>query len=256
VPQHIRSAGNGPIATKYDRVTFDLSHVQPDDRARADLLAPGHPLHDAVMNETIRNFGSALNRGTVLVSATLQEPHLLVGVVEEVADATGVSVARRFAYAYVDCRGTVRPAGPAPYLDCAEVPNRAAVDIVRGLPWLADAEAKATSWIIANRLPAYLAEIQPRRLAELVKTRVLVTERLTAEIERLLLDASAASEKERRGEKPKESSASLHRKAAELDVRLRKRLALLDQQQLMSTKPPQILTAALVLSVSDLPSCA
>ncbi|MFE7835426.1 hypothetical protein ACFU53_04915 [Streptomyces sp. NPDC057474] len=44
---------------------------------------------------------------------------------------------------------------------------------------------------------------------------------------------------------PKESSASLHRKAAELDVRLRKRLALLDQQQLMSTKPPQILTAAL-----------
>ncbi|WP_392755322.1 helicase-related protein [Streptomyces sp. LN590] len=76
VPQHIRSAGNGPIATKYDHVTFDLSYVQPDDRARADLLAPGHPLHDAVMDETIRNFGGALNQGTVLVSATLEEPHL------------------------------------------------------------------------------------------------------------------------------------------------------------------------------------
>ncbi|GGP87391.1 hypothetical protein [Streptomyces sindenensis] len=47
---------------------------------------------------------------------------------------------------------------------------------------------------------------------------------------------------------------SLHRKAVELDVRLRKRLALPGQQQLMSTKPPQILTAELVLSVSDLPS--
>lgn len=254
VPQHIRSAGNGPIATKYDRVTFDLSHVQPDDRARVDLLAPGHPLHDAVVNETIRNFGGALNRGTVLVSATLEEPHLLVGVVEEVADAAGASVARRFAYAYVDSRGTVRPAGPAPYLDCAEAPNRVAGDIACGLPWLADAEAKATSWIIANQLPAYLAEVQPRRLAELTKTRELVTKRLTSESQRLLLDAAVASEKERRGEKPKESSASLHRKVAELDVRLRKRLALLDQQQLMSTKPPQILTAALVLSVSDLPS--
>ncbi|MEU9275435.1 helicase-related protein [Streptomyces sp. NPDC048342] len=253
VPQHVRAAGNGPIATRYDHITFDLGRVQPDDRAHVDLLAPGHPLHDAVMTETIRNFGSALNRGTVLVSATLDAPHLLVGVVEEVVDGTGESVARRFSYAYVDSRGTVRPAGPAPYLDCAEAPDGTATDIGYGLPWLADAESKATSWIIANQLPAYLAEVQPRRLAELIKTRALVTKRLTAERERLLLDAAAASEKERRGEKPKESSESLHRKAAELDVRLLKRLDLLDRRQQMSTKPPQILTAALVLSGSDLP---
>ncbi|WP_369227312.1 DEAD/DEAH box helicase [Streptomyces sp. R39] len=255
VPQHVRAAGNGPIATRYDHITFDLGRVQPDDRAHVDLLAPGHPLHDAVMTETIRNFGSALNRGTVLVSATLDAPHLLVGVVEEVVDGTGESVARRFSYAYVDSRGTVRPAGPAPYLDCAEAPDGTAADIVYGLSWLADAESKATSWIIANQLPVYLAEVQPRRLAELVKTRDLVTGRLTSERERLLLDAAAASEKERRGEKPKESSESLHRKAAELEVRLRKRLDLLDQRQQMSTKPPQILTAALVLSGSDLPCC-
>ncbi|WP_248843912.1 helicase-related protein [Streptomyces hirsutus] len=254
VPQRVRSAGNGPIATNYDHVTFDLGCVRPDARAHVDLLVPGHPLHDAVMAETIRTFEGALNRGTVLVSATLEEPHLLVGMVEEVADATGASVARRFAYVYVDSRGTVRPAGPAPYLDCADAPDGASAGIACGFPWLADAEAKATSWIIANRLPAYLAEVQPRRLAELVRTRELVTKRLTSEKERLLLDAAAASEKERRGEKPKESSASLHRKAAGLDVRLRKRLALLDQQQSMSTKPPQILAAALVLSVPGPPS--
>jgi hypothetical protein len=99
-----------------------------------------------------------------------------------------------------------------------------------------------------------MAEVQPRRLSELVRTRELVTKRLTSEKERLLLDAAAASEKERRGEKPKESSASLHRKAAGLDVRLRKRLALLDRQQSMSTKPPQILAAARVLSVAGPPS--
>ena len=88
VPQHIRSAGKGPIATKYDRVTFDLANAQPGALSRADLLAPGHPLHDAVMGEAIRNFGGALNQGTILVSSTLEEPQLLVGVVEEVADAT------------------------------------------------------------------------------------------------------------------------------------------------------------------------
>jgi superfamily II DNA or RNA helicase len=252
VPQHVRSAGKGPIASKYDRVTFDLAQVQPDELTRADLLAPGHPLHDAVMAEAVRQFGAALNRGTVLVSATLEEPHLLVGVVEEVADATGASVARRFGYAYVDSYGTVSPAGPAPYLDCVTAPASPVVDSARKLTWLSDAEDKATSWIIAQQLPAYLADVQPRRSAELAKARDLVTRRLTSESERLLLEAAVTAEKERNGEKAKESADSLNRKAVELDIRLRKRLELLDQQALMSTKPPHIVTAALVLPIGML----
>ncbi|PZT73657.1 MULTISPECIES: DEAD/DEAH box helicase [unclassified Streptomyces] len=254
VPQQVRAAGGGPIATRYEDVTFDLARVRPDDRARTDLLAPGHPLHDAVMAETVRNFGSALNCGTVLLATGTDAPRLLVGVVEEVVDGTGDSVARRFSYAYVDQRGTVTPAGPAPYLDCAAAPDGVAADAVRGLPWTADAESAATSWIIVNRLPAYLAEVRPRRSAELARTRELVTRRLTAERDRLLLDSGPAAEKERRGDKPKESSESLRRKAAELDARLRRRLELLDRQQQMSTKPPQILTAALVLGASGLPA--
>lgn len=260
MPAHVRAGKHGPIATKYDRVTFDLNHVQPDGLARADLLAPGHPLHDAVMDEAIRRHGGVLNSGTVLVSSTLEEPHLLVGVVEEVADATGATVARRFGYAYVDSFGTVTPAGPAPYLDCVAAPDVPAVAAARRLPWLAEAEDKATSWIIANRLPEYLAEVRPRRSAELAKTRELVTKRLEGERDRLLLDSAVAAEKEHAGEKPKESAESLNRKAVDLDVRLHKRLELLDQQALMSTKPPRILTAALVLPVAmleaDLPAAA
>ena len=260
VPQHIRAAGYGPIATKYDRVTFELGRVDSDELTRADLLAPGHPLHDAVMNEAVRQFSRALDRGTVLVSSTLEEPHLLVGVVEEVADATGGTVARRFGYAFVDNFGTVSPAGPAPYLDCVAAPETAVTEAARKLPWLADAEDKATSWIIANQLPEYLAEVEPRRLSELSKARGLVTKRLEGERDRLLLDAAIASEKEQAGDKPKESSESLNRKAVELDARLRKRLELLDQQSLMSTKPPRIMTAALVLPIGmlegDLPNNA
>ncbi|GAA1142449.1 helicase-related protein [Ornithinicoccus hortensis] len=260
VPQQIRAASTGPIATKYDRVTFELDKVHAEEHTRADLLAPGHPLHDTVMDEAVRQFGDTLNQGTVLVSSTLEEPHLLVGVVEEVADATGESVSRRFGYAYVDNYGTVTPAGPAPYLDCVAAPDSPVVDAVRELPWLVDAEDKAMSWIIANRLPEYLSEVQPRRLAELDKARALVVKRLEGERDRLLLDAAVASEKEQAGDKPKISSESLNRKAVELDVRLRKRLELMDQQQLMSTKPPRIVTAALVLPVgmleSELPDTA
>lgn len=260
VPQQIRAAGRGPIATRYARVTFELGKVHAEELTRADLLAPGHPLHDAVMDESVRQFGGSLHRGTVLVSSTLEEPHLLVGVIEEVGDATGESVARRFGYAYVDSYGAVTPAGPAPYLDCVAAPESAVTEGARRLPWLADAEDRATSWIIANQLAEYLAEIKPRRLTDLSKARDLVTKRLQGERDRLLLDAAIASEKEQAGERTKESSESLNRKAVELDVRLHKRLELLDQQQLMSTKPPRIVTAALVLPVSmleaDLPATA
>ena len=260
VPAQIRASKYQPIATKYDRVAFDLEHVHSEELARADLLAPGHPLHDAVMDEAIRRFGGTLNSGTVLVSATLEEPHLLVGVVEEVADATGAAVSRRFGYAFVDSLGTVTPAGPAPYLDCVAAPDTPAVTAARRSPWLADAEDRATSWIITTQLPEYLAEVQPRRAAELAKARELVVKRLEGERDRILLDAAVAAEKERAGERPKESAESLNRKAADLDARLRKRLQLLDKQALMSTKPPRIITAALVLPVAmvdgDLPTSA
>lgn len=252
VPAHVRASKHGPIATKYNRVTFDLARVEPDGQARADLLAPGHPLHDAVMNEAIRQLGGALNSGTVLVSSTLEEPHLLVGVIEEVADATGESVARRFGYAYVDSFGTVTPAGSAPYLDCVAAPESVVTEAARKLPWLPDAEDKAMSWIITNQLAAYLAEVRPQRSAELAKARSLVVKRLEGERDRLLLDAAIAAEKERAGEKPKESAESLNRKAVELDIRLHQRLELLDQQALMSTKPPHFVTAALVLPVGML----
>ncbi|MWA03296.1 DEAD/DEAH box helicase [Actinomadura sp. LD22] len=247
VPAHIRAGTHGPIAPRYGRVTFDLAHVPSDDPRHAELLAPGHPLHDAVMDETLRRFGGALNAGTVLVSPTLTQPHLLVGVIEEVADATGATIARRFGYAYVDSLGTVTPAEPAPHLALAAAPDTPEVTAAKALPWLADAEDRATSWIISHRLPDYLAQVRSRRSTELARTRELVTDRLAGERDRLMFDARVASKKELLGEKPKESSESLRRKAVELDHRLRARLDLIDQQALMSAKPPLISTAALVL---------
>lgn len=250
VPARIRERSRAPIATRYDRVTFDLARVGDGDERRADLLAPGHPLHDAVMERAIEHFKGVLNRGTVLVSAQVDEPQLLVGVTEEIADATGSSVARRFGYAYVNQEGAITPAGPAPYLDCVSAPETPATAAARSLPWLVDAEAKARSWIISQRLPEYLAEVAPRRSAELAKTRRLVTQRLQQERDRLLNASTVAREEERSGRKPRETPESLERKSEELAARLTTRLRLLDQQARLASKPPEILTAALVLPLA------
>jgi superfamily II DNA or RNA helicase len=250
VPAILKVGRHGPIASRYERVAFDLDFVQPDGLVRADLIAPGHPLHDAVMEHAVSSLAGVLNRGTVLVSGTLEEPKLLVGVIQEVVDATGSSVSRRFGYAFVDESGAVTPAGPAPYLDSVAAPHSPATEAAKALPWLAEAEPQAVSWIIEHELPHYLSEIQPRRTAELDKQATLVRARLKHESERLILDAMVAGDKERLGEKPKESSDSLSRKAADMQARLDRRLELIDQQRQMSTKPPLVVSAALVLPVS------
>ena len=119
--RYARSAACLPISAQASMapsrsgMTVSLSTspaFSPTSRPVPTSLAPGHPLHDALMSEVVRQFGGALNSGTVLVSSTLEETHLLVGVIEEVTDASGESVARRFSYAYVDSFGTVTPAGP------------------------------------------------------------------------------------------------------------------------------------------------
>ncbi|MEU8055230.1 helicase-related protein [Microbispora bryophytorum] len=251
VPAAVRAVTkHGPVASRYDRVAFELDRVAVPDKPRADLLAPGHPLHDAVAELTITQLRPILERGTVLVSADVEEPNLLVGVVEEVVDGTGASIARRFGYAYVDAAGQVRSAGPAPYLDCVAAPHTPTAEAVTKTAWLAEAEARARTWIIGHQLKEYLAEVAPRRLAELERTRKRVDERLTHESNRLVGEAIAAQEKERAGVKPKESSDSLLRKAQDLQARRQIRLALLEQQAQLATKPPRIMTAALVLPLS------
>lgn len=249
VPAAIRNDARGPVATAYERVTFDLDRVIVDG-ARAELLAPGHPLHDAVTEATIARHRDALDRGTILISPAVTEPRLLVGLVTEVVDATDASVARRFTYAYIDADGNVEEAGPAPYLDCVAPPATGAVEAAHCPPWLSGAEAKATSWVIANQLADYLEEVRLRRGSELEKVREQVDERLREEHERLMLEAMVAREKEGEGKKPKESHASLTQKAADLASRRDKRLRDLARQLEMQAKPPRVVTAALVLPLA------
>lgn len=250
VPAQLRAADRGPIATRYERVTFDIEYVLDDAGARAEPLAPGHPLHDAVTDETIARWHRALDRGTVLVSPAVQEPRLLVGVIEEIVDATDASVARRFGYAYIDEHGSVEAAGPAPYLDCVAAPLTVDVIAARGLSWLAQAEEQAASWIIANQLPAFLSGIKLRREADLHRVRDQVGRRLDQESNRLVLEAMVAQEQEQAGKKPRESQMSLMYKATELDGRRAARIALLDRQLEMQARPPRVVTAALVLPLA------
>lgn len=97
-----------------------------------------------------------------------------------------------------------------------------------------------------HRLSSYLAEVRERRVAETEKTRRLVEERLRVEHDRLSETSRQAAERERVGEKVKESSDSLARKAAEPRLRRHQCLGQLKLQSRLVPRPPEVLVAALL----------
>jgi superfamily II DNA or RNA helicase len=245
VPVEVRQEARYPVSTKYERVTFELE--QHDQRA--ELIAPGHSLHDAVMDLTVEKSGEVLERGTVLVSAKVDAAQLLVGLMEEITDGAGEIVDRRFSYAYVSETGEVTDAGPAPYLDCVAAPEFDGLEAIRNAEWLPEAEHDAMSWLIANRVSKNLEEVKTRRLVELERTRVQVEERLIFEQNRLVNEANVAAEKAGQGKKVRESEASLMSKATEISQRMEQRIELITRQEQRSAKPPRVVAAALVLPV-------
>lgn len=236
-----------PIATRYQRVTFDPQKVEGDPgHPRAELLAPGHPLHDEVLDQALRRWGDALEQGAVFTSELLHEPHLLVGIAQEIDDGTGEVIDRRFRYALVSEAGDVFDAGYAPHLDLG-IPSAAQIIEAEGLDWLTDAEAKALEHAVEVDLPAQLAELEPKREEQMQRLWEAVHHRLNHEIRRLGEEALQTAAKEDEGLEVKESSSVLVQKSEELQERLDQRRQTINAQRVLVPRSPKAVSFALVV---------
>jgi superfamily II DNA or RNA helicase len=243
-----------PLATRYDRVTFEPTRIE--GRQRADLLAPGHPLMDVVLDLTIEQHRSALERGSVLVdrSDSSGEPRLVVALVTEIIDGTGNVVSKRFSFVTLTPDGKAAASGPAPYLDAEPlVGHTAIVETALAAPWLAaGVEQLATSWAITQDQPQHLSEVRDRILPLIEKTRSAVRSRLTQQANYLESEAARLRDEQgtgRRG-RPARTRVSPERliaRARELEARLEIRLPRLDAEAQLAARPPRVIGAALIL---------
>lgn len=242
VPAAVRESTRVPIARRYHRVTFDLSKLEGPGFERAELLAPGHALHDAVLRLTLDRLHEVLESGTALEADDLDAPLLLVGVLNEVQDATGTTIAQRFGYTLADEHGSVIDAGPAPYLDY-KTPSH---EPRRDLGWLAEGEDKSTQWVVAHQLPAFAEQVVTRRTIEYRRLADAVKERLSRESDRLEVEASRVDSAAAAGRRVQTSGDTLRRRAGDLTARLAVRLALIEKQLRMDPLPPRIVSTALI----------
>lgn len=247
VPAVVRERSKyAAIARRYHRVAFDVERLSAPGLERAELLAPGHPLHDATLGAILERHRSTLERGAVLSSPLLREPALMVGVLSEVKDSTGQSVGRRFGYALVGSDGVARGAGPAPYLDWLPAEPEQA-DRARGLSELAAREKAGVTWIIANELPRFTEDVTSVRSLEYQRLKSKVRERLTQEINRLETEALKADQDTVAGKSVKVTPERLRRQAQDLAARKDARIERIEQQLRMAPVTPMVMTAALVV---------
>ena len=271
VPHQVRTRdrqiGHGEaVLDRYERATFEKRLISVPGKPLAAYLCPGHPLLDATLDLVLERHRDLFKRG-----ATLVEPgdaadgvRVLVCLEHDVqdgrvnADGSRRVVSRRMQFVEIAEDGTVRDAGPAPYLDYRrlEPGEAAAADRLLAAPWLASAafERVAVDHALRDLGRKHLAEVRQRKGEQVDRTRAAVRERLTKEITYWDHRASQLRQAERAGKaRGGRLNADLaKRRADELQRRLDARLAELDREQSVSARPPIVVGGALVVPQREL----
>ncbi|MBB4136227.1 helicase-related protein [Gordonia humi] len=246
-----REHGWRPVTRAYERVTFEPTAVS-SSVTRAELLAPGHPLLDAVLDGVVERDRDLLTSGATLFdpSDPGTKPYAVVAVSSEIVDGTGVVVSRRFAFVAVGADGAVSDAGTAPQLDLAPLPDPTVAEAARGALSAAFAD-DATRWLTGTGVPEHLSEVTARIVPEVDKVENAVRSRLVDQVN--FLDAEAARRREENesgnGSKRRRriSPERLTRQARDLEARLSHRLTELADERALSARPPRVETAFVVV---------
>ena len=265
VPYKIRSRdqliGFGvPVASKYERICFDKQYCSVQGQPIADQVCPGHPLLEAVIDLIREQNADVLKRGSVLIDEndpsvnarllfytedSIQDGHVLPNGSRRI-------VSKMLQFVELNEAGQAKNAGYAPYLDYrSATPEEqdAVLQYAQTQPWLSqNVEDRAVGYAIANIVPKHYGEVKAHRIKMADKTAKAVKERLTCEIQYWDLRAADLKEKEAAGKtNAKLNSANAQRRADDLQARMQRRLAELEQEKKVSPCPPVIVGGALVV---------
>jgi SNF2 family DNA or RNA helicase/predicted nucleotidyltransferase len=261
VPAALRERGklrSGlPVLQRYERVAFERTLVTVQGHPPAELLAPGHPLLDVVVEVMLERYGELLKQGTVLVAAgdVNEEPRTLVYVESAIQSARTDSagnkavVSRRLEFVELPEEGEPVVAGYAPYLDyrALEPDEEQLVESLRSRGSLREVEAQARDYAIRRAVPEHLQEVRGQTVERVIRTMAAVKHRLTGEIAYWDARANELKAQELAGKKPRLNSGKARQRANDLEERMKRRLRELEEEKELAALPPVVVGGALVL---------
>lgn len=254
-----RAIGAGaPVLRGYERATFEKDLIAVEGQPLAELVAPGTPLLDSVVDLTLERNRSLLKQGTVFVAPgdPREEPRVLLYLEHAIQDGRTTRdgakrvVSKRLQFVEIDEAGSAHQAGYAPYLDY-EPASSDDLTLARDhlqAAWLAnDFEKLGIDFAIREAVPEHLGEVRQRTIDRVDKTMAAVKERLLSEINYWDHRAKELKDQELAGKKPRLNSGKARQRADELERRLKERIEELDRERDLSALPPVVVGGAVVL---------
>ena len=254
-----RRIGAGqPVLHRYERIAFEKPLLSVQGKPVADFVCPGHPLLDAMIDLIREQYRDLLKRGAVLVDPTDPgtAPRVLFYLEHVIQDARTDEggnrrvVSRRLQFVEIDPHGQARAAGYAPYLDYRPLGagERELLTGALDADWLrGDLEQQAMRHAIQHLVPQHFEEVKQRKEALTERTIAAVKERLTKEIYYWDLRAQELKLLEEAGRTPRLNSVRAQQRATDLEARMRKRLAELEQERHLAPASPVVVGGALIV---------
>jgi len=247
-----------PVLTKYERVSFQKDILNVPGKPIATFVCPGHPLLDAVSDLTLEQNRELLKRGATLIDPdeSSETPRVLFYLDSHLQDgrrdASGIRriVSREMHFLEVYPDGSVRNAGPAPYLDYRplEAQEKTAVAPILEEPWLKKAPSDVImEFAVSQLVPEHLNRVKARKEEHTLKAMAAVKDRLTKEITYWDHRSEELRLQEQAGKTPRLNSLKARTRADELEARLQKRLGELEEERRVSAMPPNVVGGVLVI---------
>ena len=263
VPVRIREKAlatdrRAPVVENYERVTFKRELRHMEGKPSATLLAPGHPLLDAVIDLTIEDLGASFTQGTIFVDRTDKQkeaPSTVFAVEQKVVNSLvpPMTVTRHFDFIEVDSDSEGSMSNTAPYLDF-EAPTAdeliAAQSIINEMPATVNDDSVARRWAVELGMDASLKSERERVQQRVGKTRIQVKERLNKEINHWDTEHNRLLYSEDKGKSGAVSASTAYERARALESRRDRRLQELDREEALVPMPPVVRGAAIIIPSS------
>ena len=248
------------VLNKYERICFEKDDCNVPGLVPAALICPGHPLLEATVDLIRERYADALKHGAVFIDDNDfgREPRLLFYIEDAIQDGVVLPngnkrvISKNIHFVELKEDGTAVNAGYAPYLDyrAANENEYAAIrDFIQHESWLNQGvEERAQTYAISEIIPKHFSEVKAHKTQMLDKIAKAVKDRLTQEIQYWDFRAYDLREKEAAGKgNQRLTSANATRRAEELESRMQKRLAEIDNERMISAMPPVIVGGSLVI---------
>jgi len=255
-----RLIGTGEaVLTRYERICFEKDLISVPGKPMAAFVCPGHPLLDATIDIILERYRDMMKSGAVLIDTndSGDEPRALVYLEHSIQDARTARsgeyrvVSKRMQFVEISSEGEVHNAGYAPYLDYRPATSEvhSSIESLLKNSWLSqNLEEKALSYAVEHLVPLHMGEVKQRREELISKTIVAVKDRLTKEINYWDHRANELKDQELAGKvNARINSGKARQRADDLEARLQKRMAELEQERRLSPMPPIVAGGALVV---------